>query len=127
LTLYKDYVILRAYRNDHLSGDNLMTTTNEGFVWPERDENGRFLPGHRWAARGGQARAEKLTARERKAIARKGFDALVTSRFGGDRKAAKEWLVAKGLAALDAHYDPVLRKWEDPGPMPGGNGSDGTS
>jgi hypothetical protein len=95
-----------------------MTTTAKPFVWPERDENGRFLPGHHWARRGGQARAKKLTAKERKAIARKGFDALVASRFGGDRDAAVAWLTAKGQWANDQHYAPQMRVFEDPGPMP---------
>jgi hypothetical protein len=102
-----------------------MTTTNEGFVWPERDENGRFLPGHHWAVKGGQARAEKLSAKERKAIARKGFQALVDSRFGGDREAAVAWLTAKGQWANDQHYSPEMQVFRDPGPMPGG--SDGAS
>jgi general stress protein YciG len=100
-------------------------TTTKPFIWPERDENGHFLPGHRWARKGGQARAEKLSAQRRREIARKGFDALVAKRFSGDRDAAKEWLVKKGQWANDQHYPPELRVFEDPGPMPGGEGSNG--
>jgi len=43
-----------------------------------------------------------------------GFEAVVEKHFGGDRRAAVERFVAKGLAALDAHYPPELRKWHDP-------------
>jgi hypothetical protein len=97
-----------------------MTTSAKPFVWPERDENGHFLPGNRWASQGGQARAAKLSAKERKVIARKGFDALVARRFGGDREAATKWLTAKGQWANDQHYPPSFRVFPDPGPMPGG-------
>jgi hypothetical protein len=97
-----------------------MTTTAKPFVWPERDENGHFLPGHRWATKGGQARAAKLSAKQRKAIARKGFNALVAKRFGGDREAAVAWLTAKGQWANDQHYPSALQVFQDPGSMPGG-------
>ncbi len=50
-------------------------------------------------------------------IARLGFQALVAKRFGGDRRHALDWLVAKGLAALDADFPPpaaeVLRPRTD--------------
>jgi hypothetical protein len=95
-----------------------MTTTAKPFVWPERDENGHFLPGHRWASKGGQARAKKLTAQRRREIAAKGFQAVVDKRFGGDREAAKGWLVKKGHWANDQHYPPSFQVFEDPGPMP---------
>lgn len=89
------------------------------FVYPpERDAKGHFLPGNTIGRAGGHARAKKLSPERRKAIARKGFDAMVASRFNGDRKAAVEWLAAKGQAANDAHYPPELRKFHDPGPMP---------
>jgi hypothetical protein len=97
-----------------------MTTTAKPFVWPERDENGRFLPGHRWASEGGQARAKKLSARRRREIAARGFQAIVDKRFGGDREAAKEWLVKKGQWANDQHFHEYLQVFPDPGPMPGG-------
>jgi hypothetical protein len=93
---------------------------NEPFTFPERDERGRFVHGNSFAARGGQARARKLPPDRRQAIARKGFQALVTRRFDGDRQAAINWLTAKGHAANDQHYAPELRKFQDPGPMPGG-------
>lgn len=91
---------------------------NEAFIWPERDEQGRFLPGHRWASKGGQARARALTPERRREIARLGWRALVKRRFNGDAKAAKAWLTAKGLAALDQDMSPELQKFDDPGPMP---------
>lgn len=55
---------------------------------------------HREAGRlGGIARAEKLSAERRRAIARMGWEALVRRRFGGDRDAAKAWLVGAGRFA----------------------------
>lgn len=86
-----------------------------------RDPHGRFLPGHPWAAEGGRARAHKLSPEQRRAIARRGFEGLVQKRFNGDRQAATDWLTAKGQWATDKHYEPALRKFSDPGPMPGGS------
>ncbi len=67
---------------------------------------------------GGIARAAKLAPARRREIAKRGFQALVEKRFGGDRRRAIDWLVAKGLATLDADFPPPLRKFFDPGPMP---------
>ena len=77
---------------------------------------------------GGCARAAPLSAARRSAIAALGFQALVDKRFGGDRRAAIEWLVAAGLAAQDRQLREALRSLggsgaivplaDDPGPMP---------
>jgi hypothetical protein len=45
---------------------------------------------------------------------------MVDRHFGGDRVAALEWLIAKGLAAQDpCPWNGVYR---DPGPMPSAGG-----
>jgi hypothetical protein len=67
---------------------------------------------------GGLARTTRLTPERRSEIARLGFQAWVEKRFGGDRRAAIDWLTRTGLAALDAAFPPLLRKFFDPGPMP---------
>ena len=77
---------------------------------------------------GGLARARALSPARRSAIAALGFAALVEKRFGGDRRAAIEWLVAAGLAAQDRQLREALRSLggsgaivplaDDPGPMP---------
>jgi hypothetical protein len=77
---------------------------------------------------GGLARAARLSPERRRAIAAMGFQALVEKRFGGDRAAAIEWLVAAGLAAQDRQLREALRSLggsgaiiplaDDPGPLP---------
>lgn len=56
-----------------------------------RDAKGRFLPGNAEAAAGGLARAKKLTRRRRKAIARKGYRAMVKKHFLGDYRAQRAY------------------------------------
>ena len=80
----------------------------------DRDKRGRFLPGNSLASIGGKARAAALSPARRQEIARLGLVGLAKSRFNGDVKAARQYLVEKGLAALDAHYAPEMRKWHDP-------------
>ena len=80
----------------------------------DRDERGRFLPGNSLASAGGKARAAALSPARRQEIARLGLIGLANSRFNGDVVAARQYLVQKGLAALDAHYSPEMRKWNDP-------------
>jgi len=56
------------------------------------------------------------------------FQALVDQRFGGDRRAAIDWLTRKGRAAQDRALSDSLRSLggsgamiplaDDPGPMP---------
>jgi len=77
---------------------------------------------------GGLARARALSPARRSTIAALGFAALVEKRFGGDRRAAIDWLVAAGLAAQDRALSGSLRSLggsgairplaADPGPMP---------
>ena len=70
----------------------------------------------RIAPLGGRARAARLTPERRRAIARRGFQAMVHRRFGGDRQAALDGLTAKGQWAQDpAPWNGFFR---DPGPMP---------
>jgi hypothetical protein len=77
---------------------------------------------------GGLARAARLAPARRRAIAAMGFQALVDQRFGGDRRAALDWLTRKGRAAQDRALSDSLRSLggsgamiplaDDPGPMP---------
>jgi hypothetical protein len=77
---------------------------------------------------GGRARAARLAPARRREIAAMGFRALVEKRFGGDRRAAINWLIAAGLAAQDRALSESLRSLgssgliiplaDDPGPMP---------
>ena len=77
---------------------------------------------------GGLARAARLTPARRREIAAMGFQALVDKRFGGDRRAAIDWLTRKGRAAQDRDLSDSLRSLggsgaiiplaDDPGPMP---------
>ena len=77
---------------------------------------------------GGLARAARLSPARRREIAAMGFQALVDKRFGGDRRAAINWLIAAGLAAQDRDLSESLRSLggsgtilplaADPGPLP---------
>ena len=51
------------------------------------EQNGRFVSGNDYAARGGKARAARLTPEQRSAIARLGYLAMLAKR-GGDAAAA---------------------------------------
>jgi hypothetical protein len=90
-----------------------------------RDSRGRFLKGNQHASTGGRARAERLTADERRAIARAGFRALVDQRFAGDGNAAREyigklgaWAVERAAYAGTILYNPEA--YPHPGAMPAG-------
>lgn len=86
----------------------------------QRDSNGRFLPGHKFASEGGKARAEKLSAHRRREIASKGYKAMVSKYFNGNKAAANAWLAAKGLFTQDGaarDYDWRFQ-YPDPGPHP---------
>ena len=58
----------------------------------DRDSQGRFTKGNAFAAQGGRARADALTQRRRKAIARKARRAMVRKHFGGDDHAQRRYL-----------------------------------
>ncbi len=51
----------------------------------------RFQKGNTYASRGGRARAQKLSAEERKEIARAGRQAVVEKIFEGDAEAQRQW------------------------------------
>jgi len=61
-----------------------------------RDAKGRFDVGNTFAAEGGRARAKTLSRRRRKAIARKGYRAMVKKVFLGDYIAQKRYFAALG-------------------------------
>lgn len=86
----------------------------------DRDALGRFLPGNVTASTGGKLRAERLSPERRQAIARAGWRGLVNRRFGGDARAAGEWLGALGAWAADAPYRDRFPVFEHPGPCPAG-------
>ena len=87
---------------------------------PDRDpQTKRFLPGNKLASKGGHARARALSPERRREIAALGFAALVEKYWQGDRQAAIDWLVKRGLFEQDKHYR--SKGWEifdDPGPHP---------
>jgi hypothetical protein len=85
-----------------------------------RDGNGRFLPGHPFASKGGKARAKKLPAWRRKAIAIQGYWAMVRKHFDGNPAAANAWLAKAGQHAQDAaaREGGWLFQFPDPGPHP---------
>jgi hypothetical protein len=68
---------------------------------PQRGRGGRFAKGNTISRRGGHARAQALTPRRRRQIAKAGWAGLVQRRFGGDERAAKAWWGAIGAY----HYD----------------------
>ncbi|MEZ4684159.1 MAG: hypothetical protein R2932_59110 [Caldilineaceae bacterium] len=78
--------------------NRLLTLTEER---TQRNANGRFAKGNTISKHGGKARARALSSRRRRQIAKQGWAALVTKRFGGDERAAKAWWGAMGAY----HYD----------------------
>src|ERR1700682_4511645 len=68
---------------------------------PPEEGPGSTMTRSEAARLGGRARAARLAPERRRAIAAMGFQALVDQRFGGDRRAAIEWLVAARPAAPD--------------------------
>lgn len=63
---------------------------------------GKFEPGNDFSVSGGRARAAKLTADERRAIALKGLQAIADRLFDGDVVAAQLWLSQRGAIARRA-------------------------
>lgn len=99
-------------------------TPNKPMTASERNERGQFLPGNTTARRGGQARAATLSPEERRAIASRGWQALVAKRFSGSQERAADYLGRMGAwAAEQAAYagTPLYQPaWENPGPLPAG-------
>lgn len=62
----------------------------------QRDERGRFVANNRISSAGGRARAQRLTARRRRAIARKGYKAMVRRHWGGDSRAQRRYFAELG-------------------------------
>jgi hypothetical protein len=68
----------------------------------QRDARGRFAAGNTIAAAGGLARAQKLSKRRRKAIARKGYRIMVARHFGGDQQCQRSYLAELGRYAYES-------------------------
>jgi hypothetical protein len=89
----------------------------------ERDARGRFLPGNTAAGQGGRARAAKLNPRRRRAIARRGYRAMVRRHFGGDRHAQRTYLAQLGtyvyerMAGAFLPGSPLRTTSRHPGPI----------
>lgn len=62
-----------------------------------RAANGQFTRGNSYAAIGGRVRAAKLSSRRRRAIARKGYRAMVRKHFLGDFRAQRAYWAALGM------------------------------
>jgi len=82
-----------------------------------RDAKGRFAVGNTFAAEGGRARAKKLSRWRRKAIARKGYRAMVKKVFLGDYQAQKRYFAALGLWNSEKVFlgSPIPVRATDPG------------
>jgi len=82
-----------------------------------RDSKGRFTSGNTEAAQGGRARAEKLSKRRRRAIARKGYRAMVRKHFLGDYRAQRAYWAALGMWNSEKVFigTPVPVRATDPG------------
>ena len=81
------------------------------------DHRGRFTRGNTLAAAGGRARAAKLSRRRRKAIARKGYRAMVRKHFLGDYRAQRAYWAALGMWNSEKVFvgTPVPVRAADPG------------
>lgn len=82
-----------------------------------RDALGRFTPGNNLAAAGGRARAAKLSKRRRRAIARKGYRAMVAKHFQGDYQAQRAYWAALGVWNSEKVFigTPIPVRATDPG------------
>lgn len=72
-----------------------------------------------YGKRGGTTTYQRHGRDHMRAIGKRGFQAYVDRHFKGDRRAALNDLIARGLAALDAHMPEPMRKWRyDPHYVP---------
>lgn len=62
-----------------------------------RDSKGRFTQGNEFASTGGKARAQKLSRRRRRQIARRARAAMVNRHFLGDDRAQRDYFAALGV------------------------------
>lgn len=89
----------------------------------DRDSRGRFAPGNSAASAGGRARAAKLSQRRRRAIARKGYRAMVARHFAGDYRAQRHYISALGaynyevMAGAYEPGNPLRPNARHPGPI----------
>ena len=89
----------------------------------ERDSRGRFQRGNQIAAIGGHARAAKLSKRKRRAIARKGYRAMVAKHFAGDVRAQRRYFADLGRYAYEVQAgaflpgSPLRPNAQHPGPI----------
>jgi len=60
---------------------------------------------------GGIARAKQCTPAQLSRIGHLGLIGLAERRFNGDVDKAKQWLIKRGLMALDAHYPQYMQVW----------------
>jgi hypothetical protein len=89
----------------------------------ERDARGRFVAGNHASSAGGRARAIKLPARRRRAIARRGYRAMVRKHFGSDGRAQRQYLAQLGtynyerMAGSFLPGSPLRTNASHPGPI----------
>lgn len=85
----------------------------------DRDARGRFAAGNHAASAGGRARAAKLSKRRRRAIARKGYRAMVARHFGGDSQAQKKFFGELGIYNSERVFEgtPIRVLARHPGPI----------
>lgn len=89
----------------------------------ERDARGRFAIGNQIASAGGRARAATLSKRRRRAIARRGYRAMVARHFAGDERAQRHYLAALGaynyevMAGAYLPGSPLRPNAQHPGPI----------
>lgn len=69
-----------------------------------KDTQGRFTEGNGYASIGGRRRAERLTAEQRRAIARAGFAAMVAKCYHGDTRQAARAIARAGNPADALFY-----------------------
>ena len=89
----------------------------------QRDSRGRFVRGNSIASIGGQARAQKLSPRRRKAIARLARRRMVERHFGGDDRQQRQYFAELGRYAYEAAAgsyrpgSPLRTAVQHPGPI----------
>lgn len=89
----------------------------------QRDSRGRFVRGNSIAATGGHARAQKLSPRRRKAIARQARRRMVERHFAGDDRQQRAYFAELGRYAYEAQAgsyrpgSPLRTNVRHPGPI----------
>lgn len=70
-----------------------------------RDSKGRFIAGNTFSSQGGKARAQKLSKRRRRQIAKAGWAAFVTKYFDGADWVARQYMKDHARWAGDPFRD----------------------